>query len=72
MTLQDHYRDQFDFATSKVPNEAVASDQWALEFLSVGWLDPIMEAFDDDGSGYITIAEVNRFTDALPTELGWR
>ena len=72
ITLQDHYRDQFDFSINKAPNEAVSGDQWALEFLSVGWLDPIMEAFDDDVSGYVTIAEVNRLMDMRPSSLSWR
>ena len=45
-------------------------DAWAIRFIDVIWLQPILEAFDDDASGFITITEVNTFTDALPD--GWR
>jgi len=34
------------------------------------WVRPTLEAFDDDASGFITIAEVNTFTDYRPVE--WR
>lgn len=44
-------------------------DQWALRYVDVVWLQPIMEAFDEDGSGLITISELNRFR---PAELNWR
>ena len=65
-TLQDHYRDVFDNA---IPG-AVTTDQWALKYLGMEWLRPIMEAFDDDASGFTTIAEVNSFTASRPKE--WR
>ena len=45
-------------------------DEWALEWITVRRLRAIAEAFDDDASGYITIAEVNSFTTSRP--LGWR
>lgn len=45
-------------------------DAWALEFLEVQHLQPIMEAFDDDASGFITVNEVNKFTTSRP--LDWR
>ena len=47
-------------------------DDWAIPYTAVKWLQPIVEAFDDDGSGYITIAEINRFTKSKPNELDWR
>lgn len=31
-----------------------------------------MEAFDDDGSGYVTYQEVNEFVEAKPDSLNWR
>ena len=37
-------------------------DAWAIGFIDVIWLQPILEAFDDDASGFITITEVNTFT----------
>ena len=68
LTLQEHYREKFDGAVPGIHD----SDQWALEFLNVTWLRPVMEAFDEDASGYITILEVNRLMDMLPTSLNWR
>ena len=49
-----------------------AEDLWALQYLTISRVQHLMEAFDDDGSGYVTIAEINRFTDSTPAELGWR
>ena len=45
-------------------------DAWAMKFVDVARLQPILEAFDDDASGFITIAEVNHFTSSRPIE--WR
>lgn len=72
MTLQEHYRDAIDNAALGQGDEVVSSDQWALEFLGLAWLQPIMEAFDDDASGYVTISEVNKVMDMRPPSLLWR
>ena len=77
MTLRDNYSDVPTSPTSAVHTAAStlpeeSKDGWALDYINVTYLQPIMEAFDDDGSGYVTIAEVNRFVDALPSEIGWR
>jgi hypothetical protein len=45
-------------------------DEWALEYIDVVHLDPIVAAIDDDFSGYISIREANRFAVARPK--GWR
>jgi hypothetical protein len=45
-------------------------DAWAIKFIDVTRLQPILEAFDDDASGFITITEVNYFTSSRPIE--WR
>lgn len=45
-------------------------DAWAITFVDLAWLQPISEAFDDDASGFITTAEVNRFTSSRPAN--WR
>ena len=71
MTLQDHYRDEFELATHE-PGTAVSMDEWALRYLGTDWLPSIMEAFDNDASGYVTITEVNRLMDLRPPHLGWR
>ncbi|KAJ2935948.1 hypothetical protein H1R20_g1144, partial [Candolleomyces eurysporus] len=44
-------------------------DEWALEYIDVVHLDPIVEAIDDDFSGFISIHEANRFAVARPK--GW-
>ncbi len=45
-------------------------DLWALEYINVFRVQPLIEALDDDVSSFVTIAEVNVFTAARP--LGWR
>lgn len=76
MTLRDHFREKVQEikldAAAGSSKEQLRTDDWALDYISVTWLQPIMEAFDDDGSGYVTIAEINQFTDAMPKDLGWR
>ncbi|KAI1785573.1 hypothetical protein LXA43DRAFT_899499 [Ganoderma leucocontextum] len=69
MTLQDHYRDEFELATHAP--DAISTDNWALKYLSTDWLPSIMEAFDDDASGYVTITEVNKLMDLRPPSLSW-
>ena len=51
-------------------NNSSDPDAWAIKFVDVMWVRPILEAFDDDASGFITIAEVNTFTSSRP--VGWR
>ncbi|KAA1475032.1 hypothetical protein DENSPDRAFT_841746 [Dentipellis sp. KUC8613] len=43
-------------------------DEWALQQISLRRLPAILEAFDDDGSGYVSTAEVNRFTAECPDD----
>ncbi len=45
-------------------------DLWALEYVNVFRVQPLIEALDDDVSSFVTVAEVNVFTAARP--LGWR
>ena len=72
LTIQDHYHDLFENVTHVAAPESIASDEWALEYLGLSSLRPLMEAFDDDASGYVSIAEVNRLMDMRPSSLGWR
>ncbi|KAI0041306.1 hypothetical protein FA95DRAFT_1611128 [Auriscalpium vulgare] len=44
------------------------SDAWAIEFIELSRVQPILEAFDDDASGFITVAEMNRFTSSRRLE----
>ncbi|KAL1672272.1 hypothetical protein EV122DRAFT_225011 [Schizophyllum commune] len=41
-------------------------DQWAIEALTMLTVQPISEAFDDDGTGFISTREVNVFTSSRP------
>jgi len=69
MTLRDHLRDPR--TNDQNLDEQNDLDNWTLEFINFANLPAIMEAFDDDGSGYISIAEINTFTDFIPEELQW-
>ena len=48
------------------------TDEWAFQYINIVYLQPIMEAFDDDGTGYITISEINKFVSMLPRSINWR
>ncbi|KAM5542294.1 hypothetical protein V8D89_004167 [Ganoderma adspersum] len=43
-------------------------DEWTLEYINVTRLQAIIEAFDDDASGFITVGEANAFTTARPAD----
>lgn len=77
ITLRDHFADKGQ--DSAAPSASGQSgkpknpqDSWAGQYVSVKYLRPIMDAIDDDGSGHITITEVNRFMEELPASLDWR
>ena len=46
------------------------SEQWALRYIGVNYVRSILEAFDDDASGFVTVKEANHFTRSRP--LDWR
>ena len=46
------------------------ADAWTMKYIDIVRLQPILEAIDDDASGFITIGEMNRFTSSRPP--GWR
>lgn len=54
------------------PNESDSSKTWALQYINLKYLLPIMDAIDDDASGRVTVEEVNRFTERLPGHLSWK
>lgn len=64
-TLRDYFLEKFR-------SEFNISVMWALKYVDMAWLRPISEAMDADSSGYITVGEINHFTDACPKQLGWR
>ena len=72
MTLRDHYKERAESAALANFGGSQRSDDWAFEFINAKYLQPIMEAFDDDGSGYVTYQEVNEFVEERPSTLDWR
>lgn len=74
MTLRDHFNDMAESPSSShdEAHHNHDTDGWTRQYVDVRYLQHIMDAIDDDGSGLITIAEINRFTDMLPSLLGWR
>jgi hypothetical protein len=51
-------------------DEITPENAWAIGLLSKSHLNPLMEALDPDGSGHVTIKEINDFTSSRPRE--WR
>lgn len=47
-----------------------AEDEWALEYITISRIQPLLEAFDDDASSLVSVSEVNAFSRARPKE--WR
>ncbi|KAJ7090797.1 hypothetical protein B0H15DRAFT_836939 [Mycena belliarum] len=47
----------------------VEDDRWALSYINVAHLQPILEAVDDDGTGFVSIKEANIFAVSRPA--GW-
>ncbi|KAG6907675.1 hypothetical protein DXG01_007825 [Tephrocybe rancida] len=55
--------------TNYPPPTTIEEDAWAVAYVNVSYLQPIAEAIDDDGSGFVNIREVNDFTSLRPS--GW-
>ena len=55
--------------TTLSPDTSV-EDSWALQYITVRLIQPLIEAIDDDGSSFVTVSELNDFTSCRPT--GWR
>ncbi|KAI1785192.1 hypothetical protein LXA43DRAFT_1100597 [Ganoderma leucocontextum] len=73
LALRDYYRQQVDSKRKAADVDAAVrrvadQDEWALQWIAINRLQAIAEAFDDDASGFITIAEVNHFTASRPKE----
>jgi hypothetical protein len=66
MSLRDHYieKNTGESASLKGP------DDWAIEYINVGRARSILEAIDDDASGFVTVNEINNFTQTRPRD--WR
>lgn len=46
------------------------TDKWALQYIGLTRLQPLLDALDINGSSFVTVNEVNIFTSARPQ--GWR
>lgn len=78
LTLRDYSLERFDKIRKNEqtsldcdrPTKIGEHDEWTLDYISVTRLQAIIEAFDDDASGFITVGEVNAFTASKPRD--WR
>lgn len=75
LALRDYFRQQMEDKKRRLQvgeqiSRVNVQDEWAVEYITINRLQAIAEAFDDDGSGFITIAEVNQFTSSRPKD--WR
>jgi hypothetical protein len=77
LALRDYYLEKLTSEINGLPDMGSSAittstdpDAWAIKYIDVMWVQPILEAFDDDASGFITISEVNRFTSSRPVD--WR
>jgi len=75
LALRDHYLEKLASDTeivlgvdTSVIGSPTNPDAWAIKYIDVMWVPPILEAFDDDASGFITVTEVNRFTSSRPAD----
>ncbi len=66
----DKRREHATFSECENSTEVTAQDEWTLEYINVTRLQAIIEAFDDDASGFITVGEANAFTASRP--VNWR
>ncbi|KAK6985237.1 hypothetical protein R3P38DRAFT_3291978 [Favolaschia claudopus] len=66
MALRDYYQEGTEDSDAAAAKRG--ADDWALEYLNVSRLQSISEAFDDDASGFITVAEANTFTAGRPLD----
>ena len=77
LSLKDHYLEKADLRIGSIPGLGTAGitgspdpDAWAIKYIDIMRVQPILEAMDDDSSGFITIGEMNRFTSSRPID--WR
>ncbi|KAF8178104.1 hypothetical protein K438DRAFT_1978069 [Mycena galopus ATCC 62051] len=74
MSLRDYFQEAYTSKAADGKSDGQATivvdkaDEWALQYISVARLQAISEAFDDDASGFVTVAEANAFTSARPLD----
>jgi hypothetical protein len=57
-------------ATEDQVSETEMNDTWVLRYITVTRMQSLLEAVDDDYSSFVTISEINKFTQSKPTD--WR
>ena len=66
VALKDHYAEM----VARSSRCAISSDNWALRYINLNYVQSVMEAFDEDASGFVTIKEANDLTGSRPPD--WR
>ncbi|RPD59323.1 hypothetical protein L226DRAFT_548402 [Lentinus tigrinus ALCF2SS1-7] len=73
LALRDYCVEKLDkrqehetFSGCENGTEVTLEDEWTLEYINVTRLQAIIEAFDDDASGFITVGEANAFAASRP------
>ena len=66
MSLKDYYIEK----SAEESGSFKGPDGWAIKYINIGRARGILEAFDDDASGFVTIGEANNFTRLRPRD--WR
>ncbi|RDX49204.1 hypothetical protein OH76DRAFT_1351074 [Lentinus brumalis] len=72
LAIHDYYLQKLDDLQHGIqsPGHHLSeSDIWAVEQLDLMHLQPVIEALDADASGFVTIQELNQFTNTRPQ--GW-
>ena len=64
MTLRDYYAEK----AAEDLGSLADPDSWALMYINNGRAHGIQEAFDGDANGFVTIKEVNNFTQPRPSD----
>ncbi len=67
LALHDYYSDRSAFPSHE-SDAPVIDDSWALAYIDIAHVQPIMETVDDDGTGFISIKEVNTFVTSRPPD----
>ncbi|KAI0340329.1 hypothetical protein BDW22DRAFT_412068 [Trametopsis cervina] len=73
-TIRDHFREKAQrvYGPPSLQECNIAcADDWTTEYMGPPYLRRIREAFDEDGSGFVTITDVNRVSESRPGRLGW-
>ena len=72
LTLWDYFQEKFAEKTDLTAQGVgwSSTDKWAFKFIDAPYLQPILEAIDDNASGYIRVSELNDFIASKPKD--WR